>query len=244
MNGRGSLVESGEARGEQYSLAKILGIWALAAAPMGILGWIAFPLLAPDFESAPLGSGVTRVVLLTLGLVWLFVLSMIIVRREEGDLRWATIKRRLRLNTPRDPATGVPRARLWLWVVPFLVAVVVFEGVLTSPIQNAWVSVFPFFAESQGYSFDAIFESQEILERLVGAWWFFALFVIYAVFNTILGKEFSFSGRALAQDGRCVRTRELGGKQCTLRSLSRSPALGNTGLDPQRSFVHLPCLSL
>jgi membrane protease YdiL (CAAX protease family) len=194
MNGRGSLVESGEARGEQYSLAKILGIWALAAAPMGILGWIAFPLLAPDFESAPLGSGVTRVVLLTLGLVWLFVLSMIIVRREEGDLRWATIKRRLRLNTPRDPATGVPRARLWLWVVPFLVAVVVFEGVLTSPIQNAWVSVFPFFAEPQGYSFDAIFESQEILEQLVGAWWFFALFVIYAVFNTILGEEFLFRG--------------------------------------------------
>src|SRR5215208_4951115 len=182
---------------EQYSLAKILGIWALAAAPMGILGWIAFPLLAPDFESDPLGSGVTRVVLLTLGLVCLFVLSMIIVRREEGDLRWATIKRRLRLNTPRDPATGVPRARLWLWVVPFLVAVVVFEGVLTSPIQNAWVSVFPFFAEPQGYSFDAIFESQEILEQLVGAWWFFALFLIYAVFNTILGEEFLFRGVVL-----------------------------------------------
>jgi hypothetical protein len=49
MNGRGSLVESGEAWGEQYSLAKILGIWALAAAPMGILSWIVFPLLAPDF---------------------------------------------------------------------------------------------------------------------------------------------------------------------------------------------------
>ena len=78
--------------------------------------------------------------------------------------------------------------------MPFLVAVVVFEGVLTSPIQNAWVSVFPFFAESQGYSFDAIFESQEILQRLVGAWWFFALFVIYAVFNTILGEEFLFRG--------------------------------------------------
>ena len=25
---------------EQYSLTKILGIWVLAAAPMGILGWI------------------------------------------------------------------------------------------------------------------------------------------------------------------------------------------------------------
>ena len=48
---------------EHYSLAKILGIWALAAAPMGILGWIIFPLLAPDFESDPLEFGVTRFLL-------------------------------------------------------------------------------------------------------------------------------------------------------------------------------------
>jgi hypothetical protein len=41
---------SSESPSEQYSLAKILGIWALAAIPMGILGWIAFGLLAPDFE--------------------------------------------------------------------------------------------------------------------------------------------------------------------------------------------------
>ena len=181
-------------RGEQYSLAKILGIWALAAAPMGILGWIIFPLLAPDFGSNPLGFGVTRLVLLTLGLVWLFVLSMIIVRREEGDLRWATVKRRLRLNTPRDPATGRPRARLWLWVVPFLVAVVVVELVLNTPLENAWLSVFPFLAEPQGYGGDAIFGSQEVLARLQGAWWFFALFVINAAFNTILGEEFLFRG--------------------------------------------------
>src|SRR5829696_183949 len=143
---------------EQYSLARILGIWALAAVPMGILGWIVFPLLASDPGSDPLEFGVTRLVLLTLGLVWLFVLSMIIVRREEGDLRWVTLKRRLRLNTPRDPTTGEPRARLWLWVVPFLVAVAVVELVLNSPMENAWVSVFPFFAEPQGYSFDSIFQ--------------------------------------------------------------------------------------
>jgi membrane protease YdiL (CAAX protease family) len=180
---------------EQYSLAKILGIWALAVAPMGILGWIVFSLVAPEFESDPLGSGVTRIVLLTLGLVWLFVLSMIIVRREEGDLRWATLKRRLRLNAPREPSTGVPRAMLWLWVIPFLVGVVVIELVLASALENAWVSVFPFLAEPQGgYSFDAILGSQEVLQRLVGAWWFFALFVILSVFNTILGEEFLFRG--------------------------------------------------
>jgi CAAX protease family protein len=179
---------------EQYSLAKILGIWVLAAAPMGILSWIVFPLVAPDFGSDPLAFGVTRVVLLTVGLIWLFVLSMIIVRQEEGDLRWSTVKRRLRLNTPREPATGQPSARLWLWVVPFLVAVVVVDLFLNTPLENAWVSVFPFLAEPQGYSFDAIFGSQEILARLEGAWWFFALFVISAVFNTILGEEFLFRG--------------------------------------------------
>jgi membrane protease YdiL (CAAX protease family) len=194
--GTESIVRSstGERRGEQYSLARILGIWALAAAPMGILNWIVFPLLAPGFESDPLGFGITLLVLLTLGLVWLFVLSMIIVRREEGDLRWATIKRRLRLNTPREPATGEPRARLWLWVVPFLVAVALVELVLNTPLENAWVSVFPFLAEPQGYSLDAILGSQEILARLEGAWWFFALFVVQAAFNTILGEEFLFRG--------------------------------------------------
>ena len=183
-----------ERRSEQYSLAKILGIWALAAAPMGILGWIVFPLLAPDVGSDPLGFGVTRLVLLALGLIWLFVLSMIIVRQEEGELRWATVKHRLRLNAPREPATGETRLRLWLWVVPFLVAVAVVELVLNTPIENAWVSVFPFLAEPQGYSLDAILGSQEILARLEGAWWFFALFVVQAAFNTILGEEFLFRG--------------------------------------------------
>ena len=181
-------------RSEQYSLAKILGLWALAAAPMGLLGWIVSPLLAPDAGSDPLGAGVTRIVLLAVGLVWLFVLSMLIVRQEEGDLRWATVKRRLRLNTPREPATGAPRRRLWLWVVPFLVAVAVVELVLDSSLENAWVSVFPFLAEPAGFSFGAILESREILQRLEGAWWFLALFVIQAAFNTILGEEFFFRG--------------------------------------------------
>jgi len=163
-------VLSSEGQSEQYSLAKILGIWALAAAPMGILGWMVLPLVAPVAGSDPLGFGVTRLVLLALGLVWLFFLSMIIVYREEGDLRWATVKRRLRLNVPREPATGRPRARLFLWVVPFLVAVAVLELVLNTPLENAWVSIFPFLAEPQGYGQDAIFQSQEILRRLQGAW--------------------------------------------------------------------------
>lgn len=78
--------------------------------------------------------------------------------------------------------------------MPFLVAVVVVELVLNTPLEDAWVSVFPFLAEPEGYSFDAILGSQEVLERLVGAWWFFALFVIFAAFNTFLGEELLFRG--------------------------------------------------
>jgi len=129
---------------KQYSLAKILGIWALAAVPMGILSWIVFPAVSPDVGSDPLAAGVTRIVLLTVRLIWLFVLSMIIVRQEEGDLRWATVKRRLRLNTPRDPKTGESRRRLWLWVIPFLIAITVYEIAIKPYVDDLWVSIFPF----------------------------------------------------------------------------------------------------
>jgi len=180
--------------GGQYSLAKILGIWALAAVPMGVLSWVVFPAVSPDYATDPFGAGVTRLVLLAVGLIWLFVLSMIIVRQEQGDLRWATIKRRLWLNTPRHPKTGEPRRRLWLWLIPLLLGITLWELALASYADGLWVSVFPFFAEPPGYSMAAFFGSQQILDRLVGAWWFFALFVVQAAFNTIFGEEFLFRG--------------------------------------------------
>jgi len=40
---------------KQYSLARILGVWAPAAIPMGILGWIIFPAVSPDFLGVVLG---------------------------------------------------------------------------------------------------------------------------------------------------------------------------------------------
>jgi membrane protease YdiL (CAAX protease family) len=180
--------------GEQYSLGKILGIWALAAVPMGILSWVVFPALAPDAELDPLGAGVVRIALLTIGLIWLFVLSLIIVQQEEGDLRWATIKRRLRLNAPRDPKTGKTRRRVWLWVIPFVIGIAVWQMLLAPSVNRLWVSIFPFFAEPAGYSMAAVFQSEEILNRLVGAWWFLGLYVVNTIFNTILGEEFLFRG--------------------------------------------------
>jgi membrane protease YdiL (CAAX protease family) len=181
-------------KGEQYSLAKILGIWALAAVPMGILSWIIFPAVSPDLKTDPLRAGVIRMVLLTLGLIWLFVLSLIIVRLEEGDLRWATVKRRLRLNGPRDPKTGDTRRRLWLWVIPFVLGLAVWDMFLSSSVNGLWTRIFPFFGEPPGYSMGAFLQSQELLQRLNGAWWFLGLFLVNAIFNTILGEELLFRG--------------------------------------------------
>jgi len=178
---------------DQYTFWQILGIWLLATIPMGILSWIVFPALSPDFSLDPLAAGVTRIVLLTVGLIWLFVLSMVIVWKEEGDLGWATIKRRLRLNAPQDSITGMTHRRLWMWVIPFIAGNVAWGVAITPYAEKLWVSIFPFLAEPPGYSSAVIFESQEILQQLVGAWWFFGLFVVSSVFN-ILGEEFLLRG--------------------------------------------------
>ncbi len=179
---------------DQYSLVRILGIWAAATLPMAALSWLVFPLTAPEFESDPLRSAVTRVILLTAGLVWLFVLSMVIVRREEGSWDWSAVRRRLRLNAPTNPKTGDRRKRLWLWVVPALIGITLLDAVLALAIDDVWVSIFPFFDKPPGYDFAALFESPDILEQLVGAWWFFVLFVVFAMFNSIFGEEFLFRG--------------------------------------------------
>lgn len=101
----------------QYSLGQLSGIWAAAALPMATLGWIANPLLARPIDATTGIPGTARIILLTLGLVWQFVLAMILVHREAGDLSWAALKDRLWLHTPRHPRTGQPDKRLWFWLV-------------------------------------------------------------------------------------------------------------------------------
>lgn len=175
----------------QYSLAKILGIWAAAATPMGVLGWVIGPALEPHMDLAP---GFIRVIVLTLGLIWLFVLSMIIVYREEGNLRWSTIRHRLWLNKPREPRTGVPRSRLWLWLIPLAILAAALAAVLIPIIIDLWNSLLPSLAEPAKYNLGGFLASPENKASLVGAWWLLGLFFVMAVFNTVLGEEFLFRG--------------------------------------------------
>jgi membrane protease YdiL (CAAX protease family) len=177
----------------QYSLAKILGIWIATAAPMGILVFVVNPALSPDIELDPLGAAYSRIGLITLGLIWQFVLSMIIVYREEGDLRWETIRRRFRLNTPLDPKTDEPRRKLWWWLIPFAILLFVLFATVAPLLDRLWVSVFPFFTMPASANLDNILRAPEIVAQLAGNWSFFGLFLVMAIFN-IFGEEFIFRG--------------------------------------------------
>jgi membrane protease YdiL (CAAX protease family) len=185
----------GAAAGDrQYSLFKILGVWAAAAIPMAVLGWVVAPLIGDRID---LGVGdenreaFTRAGLLTIGLIWQFVLAMGIILREEGNLRWSTIRTRCWLNTPRDPKTGHARARLWLWLAPLFVLVALIQ---VAPLGDLWDKVFPFLGEPDKYSFERIMESDQRKAALEGAWQLLGLFVVLGIFNTILGEELLFRG--------------------------------------------------
>ncbi|MFC2032795.1 CPBP family intramembrane glutamic endopeptidase [Chloroflexota bacterium] len=177
----------------QYSLVKILIIWAAAAVPMGILAWIIKPAIAPDFESDPLGGGQVKLGLLLLGLIWMFALSMIIVYREAGNLRWTTIKKRFWLNTPRNHKTGKPSHRLWLWLIPGALILFLIWSFAPPTVDRLWVTLFPFFAAPPDGNIGEVLQQPEITAQLAGNWLFLGLFLLMAVFN-IIGEEFIFRG--------------------------------------------------
>lgn len=191
----------------QYSRAGILGIWVAAAFPMAFLGWVAEPLISPVVDRTLGMRGITRLLLLTMGLMWQFILAMLIVYHEARSLSLSTIRERLWLNAPRGPKSGRPGYKLWLWVIPFAVLFPVFDFEVTRVPNRLWVSVFPFLAQPPGYSFSAMTSAPEVRAQLVGAWWFFGLFLVSATFNTFLGEELLFRGvllpRMNAVFGKC-----------------------------------------
>lgn len=178
----------------QYSLTKILGIWAAAALPMAFLGWVA-PALVGDRINLGIGRennvAFTRAAFITFGLIWQFVLVLMIIGREEGNLRWSTIRRRCWLNKPRDPKTGRASKKLFLWLVPLVALLVLIQ---MAPLHQVWEAAFPFLGEPEKYSFGALMESDERKASIEGAWHVLALFVVMGVFNTILGEELLFRG--------------------------------------------------
>jgi len=176
---------------DQYTLWQILGIWLAAGAPMWLLGWVAYPAMSAGLP--PVDAGLLRMKLLTVGLIWQFVLAMIILYREEGNIRLSTISRRFWLNHPVSAKTGETKKTLWWWIIPLILLVASLEMGLRSVLVNLWTTIFPFFAEPKGYDASVLF-SPELRAQWVGAWNWLGLTFALAIFNTFLGEEFIFRG--------------------------------------------------
>ena len=176
---------------KQYSLGQILGIWLAAGAPMWLLGWVAYPALSAGLS--PFDAGLLRINLMAVGRVWQFVLAMLVLYREEGNLRLSTIRRRFWLNHPVSPRTGETNKRLWMWILPLILLVAFLEIGLRSALVDVWTAIFPSFAEPGGYDLSGMF-SPELQAQWIGAWGLLGLFIMQALFNTFLGEEFIFRG--------------------------------------------------
>jgi CAAX protease family protein len=105
----------------QYRPRHIVGIWLAATVPMSLLGWVGAPWASHHIHSRdPFIDSL--VVAFDIGLIWMMVLALVIVRREQGSLRWSAVRRGLRLNAPRDPRTGLGWRRVWIYAVLFTVS--------------------------------------------------------------------------------------------------------------------------
>lgn len=173
----------GERTLPQLGLGGIIGVWAAAALPMAVLAWVVAPLVA-DQLSGPGSLARALIVTLTAGLVWQFVLVMGLVAREQGSVRFSVLRDALWLRAPRSPSTGRRGGRLWLILLPLLVifaaeALVPDVGLVSARDMGEFLS------------------SNAGEETLAGAWGWFAIIAVLAVFNTVLGEELLFRGYLL-----------------------------------------------
>lgn len=172
----------------QLSRWGVLAVWAAAAVPMGLLAWVGAPLVA-DRLTGPGAFARALIALLTAGLVWQFLLVVILVRREQGTLRWAVVREALWLRAPRNPRTGVRGGRMWLAIPILMVAYFILDLVPSLPAP-------------QNRDFGAFMTSEAGPAVLAGSWGWFAVMITMWVFNTVLGEELLFRGYLLPRMGK------------------------------------------
>lgn len=167
----------------QYSIGRTLAVWAAATVPMGLLSWVVAPSLASQLNGpAPLAQAL--LLLLTIGLVWQFVLVVWLMWREQGSLRWGVLREALWLRAPRSARTDRAGGRIWLVIVPLAVLFYA-EGFI------------PTLAPAPGRDFGLLLASPAGEALFHGAWGWYGLMVALWIFNTVLGEELLFRGLLL-----------------------------------------------
>jgi membrane protease YdiL (CAAX protease family) len=166
----------------QLERRAIFAIWAAAALPMAALSWLVAPAVAHHLSGDGHIPFVKALLLcLTGGLIWQFVLVAILVGREQGTLRWSTVREALWLRTPRSPRSGRIGGRVWLVLIPLVLAFGIEEELPGPPVPGS-------------RDFGTFLSSHAGQGFLHGAWGWFGLLIVLWVFNTVLGEELLFRG--------------------------------------------------
>jgi membrane protease YdiL (CAAX protease family) len=173
------------ASSKQYSLMKILAVWASVTVPMGLLAWVVAPAIIPHTSLHP---GLVHWMLMVVGMMWQFVVSLAVLRHELGGLHWPALKRRIWLNIPRDPRSGKPRKVLFLWALPAVAAVGV-GAYLGSWLDTAWTDWLPFLHEPSYTNAQSLADP-----KFQGQWWILGLALTSMLFNYVFGEELLFRG--------------------------------------------------
>jgi hypothetical protein len=171
---------------EQYTLWQILGIWALVALPMALLAWVVAPAIIPYI---PLQPGITTWLLIIAGMAWQFVVSLVIIHRELGTLRWSAIRQRTWLQTPRDPKTDQPNPRMYWWLLVPLLYNTLMGIVLIKYLDAPMAWLFPALRQPQYMDM-----SQLVSPAFQGQWWLLGIALLSHIFNYFLGEEFLWHG--------------------------------------------------
>ena len=174
--------------GGQYSLAKILSIWAAVAIPMPIM---AFSSLAPVLAARSNMSPLLMIWLLMIaGMIWQFVLSVWLLHRELDTFTWAAIRERIWLRKPSDPTTGRASYKFFWWLIP---AFGFYAAIGLTPVVDIIGRLillpFPWLATLPELDLRDLDNGQ-----FLGAWWLMVVAVINCVFNYFLGEELLFRG--------------------------------------------------
>jgi membrane protease YdiL (CAAX protease family) len=176
---------SAPASSKQYSLTKIILIWASVTAPMGVLAFVVAPAIIPRTSLHP---GLVHWMCMVVGMMWQFVVSLAVLRHELGGLHWPRLKERIWLNLPRDPRTGKPRKVLFLWAVPAFLANGLL-GYLATRLDAVWTHLIPAFREPSYTNVQGLADPQ-----FQGQWWILGLALTSMTFNYLLGEELLFRG--------------------------------------------------
>jgi membrane protease YdiL (CAAX protease family) len=166
-----------------WTRGTVLKVWAVAALPMAIVAWVVAPLLAHAL-SGPTAIPQAVILSLATGLIWQFFLVLIVVRREQGTLRWPVVKAALWLQAPRSPSSGRVGGLLWLVLVPCLLVFGAEEFI-------------PELSPVAGHDLRTFMDSAAAPQLFSGSWTWFAVITILVLFNTVLGEELLFRGLLL-----------------------------------------------